>query len=66
MATLQLGIFLPLLGPILMIVIGAMHRGNKDARLLMWGGVGLICLQLATAALIWGYVVTHRTPVPGG
>jgi len=62
MGVLQLGIFLPFLGPLLMIVIGAMHRQSKDARMLMWGGVGLTFLQLATLALIYGYVVSHRLP----
>lgn len=64
MGVLQLGIFLPFLGPLLMVAIGAMNRGSKDGRMLMWGGIGLIALQLATGALIYGYYFSHRLP-PG-
>ncbi len=66
MLALQLGIFLPILGPLVAIAIGAMNRNTKDGRMIMLGGLGLILLQLATGILIWGYVLTHRTPVPGG
>jgi hypothetical protein len=62
MGVLQLGIFLPFLGPLLMIAIGAMNRKSKDGRMMMWGGVALIMLQLATAALVYGYYVSHRIP----
>ncbi|MCB1186739.1 hypothetical protein KDL29_06180 [bacterium] len=63
MLAFQLGIFLPILGPLVAIAIGAMNRQTKDGRMIMLGGLGLILLQLATILLVWGYIATR--PVAG-
>ncbi|MCB1220255.1 MAG: hypothetical protein H7A35_13945 [Planctomycetales bacterium] len=63
MLAFQLGIFLPILGPLVAIAIGAMNRQTKDGRMIMLGGLGLILLQLATILLVWGYIASR--PIAG-
>jgi hypothetical protein len=44
---LQLGIFIPLLGPLVVALIGMLNGNTKEGRQLIWAGLGLLLLHIA-------------------
>ncbi|MEZ5338970.1 MAG: hypothetical protein R3F46_11990 [bacterium] len=65
MCALQMGIFLPFLGPLIVLAVALLNRQHKDFKLIMYGALSFFLLQLAAVALLYGYVMTNRAPVPG-
>ena len=62
MMALQLGIFLPFLGPLVILAIWGMNRHKPSSALLLKIGLAFIFMQLLTASLIYGYYISHKLP----